>query len=157
MNTKYTTKILTILFVGWAGLSFAQSGTATYKKKLVSLKTEKTTVTASEKTAKFTGYAYTKKIPAFYSGYVIELTTSDVPLTRDYEAFKSFGKIYHNKTDEGYYSYFILADCNKRESVEEYVNNIVLHRVPQAKIIDYKNGQQKEKIAKKKRKFYMVD
>jgi len=153
MNTKYTKKLLTLLFVSWVTFSFAQTGTA----KLVSLKTEKTKTATYKKPTKTSGYAYTKRVPAFYTGYVIELTTSDLPLTKDYEAFKSFGKIYYDKTSEGYYSYMILADFNRKESVEEYVNNIVLHRVPLAKIIEYKNGQRKNKTTKKERKFRMVD
>ena len=156
MNTNNTKNLLTAVLIGLSGMLFAQTGTSAYSTKFVSLKSEKKVATKTKSSTKTSSYAYTKRIPALYSGYVIELTTSELPLTRDYEAFKSFGKIYHDKTQQGYYSYVIIADFNKKESVEDYIKNIVAHRIPDAKIILYKNGKRK-KQAPKERKFYMVD
>jgi len=156
MNTNNTKNLLTAVLIGLSGMTFAQAGNSDYSTKFVSLKSEtKATVKPNSNTNTY-AYAYTKRIPALYSGYVIELATSDLPLTRDYEAFKHFGKIYHDKTQEGYYSYVIIADFNKKESVEDYVKNIVAHRIPNAKIVLYKNGKRKNQ-APKERKFYMVD
>lgn len=154
MNTNNTKKLLTAALICLSGIMIAQTGTTAYSSKFVSLKTEKKVTEKSTKASK--AYAYTKRIPALYSGYVIELATSELPLKRDYEAFKSFGKVYHDKTEEGYYSYIIIADFNKKESVEDYIKNIVAHRIPEAKSILYKNGKRKNK-APKERKFYMVD
>ena len=156
MNTNNTKNLLTAVLIGLSSMLLAQTGTSAYSTKFVSLKSEKKVATKTKSSTNASAYAYTKRIPALYSGYVIELTTSELPLTRDYEAFKSFGKIYHDKTQEGYYSYVIIADFNKKESVEDYIKNIVAHRIPDAKIILYKNGKRK-KQAPKERKFYMVD
>ena len=156
MNTNNTKNLLTAALIGLSGILFAQAGTSAYSSKFVSLKTEKELTEKSASPTKAYAYAYTKRLPALYSGYVIQLTTSELPLTRDYEAFKSFGKVYHDKTQEGYYSYVIIADFNKKESVENYIKNIVAHRIPDAKVILYKNGKRK-KQAPKERKFYMVD
>ena len=157
MNTNSTKNLLTAVLIGLSSMAFAQTGASTYSPKFVSLKSEKKVVPAQPKSSNNTyAYAYTKRIPALYSGYVIELTTSELPLTRDYEDFKTFGKVYHDKTQEGYYSYLIIADFNKKESVEDYIKNIVAHRIPDAKIILYKNGKRKNQ-APKERKFYMVD
>ena len=153
MNTNNTKRLLTAVLIGLSSMTFAQSNSSTYSPKFISLKTEKE---ITKKPIKANTYAYTKRIPALYSGYVIELATSDLPLTRDYEAFKNFGKVYHDKTQEGYYSYVIIADFNKKESVEDYVKNIVAHRIPDTKIILYKNGKRKNQTTKE-RKFYMVD
>ena len=40
--------------------------------------------------------------------------------------------------------------------LEDYIKNIVAHRIPDAKVILYKNGKRKNQ-APKERKFYMVD
>jgi len=156
MNTNNTKILLTAILIGLSGMTFAQTGTSNYSSKFVSLKSGKTETEQPKSSTNTYAYAYTKRISALYSGYVIELTTSELPLTRDYEVFKNFGKIYHDKTAEGYYSYVIIADFNKRDSVEDYVKNIVAHRIPDAKIILYKNGKRKNQ-APKERKFYMVD
>ena len=156
MNINNTKNLLTAVLIGLSGMAFAQTGTSNYSTKFVSLKSEKKVAEKPKSSTNTYAYAYTKRIPALYSGYVIELTTSELPLTRDYETFKNFGKIYHDKTQEGYYSYVIIADFNKKESVEDYIKNIVAHRIPDAKIILYKNGKRK-KQAHKERKFYMVD
>ncbi len=156
MNTNNTKNLLTVVLIGLSGMLFAQAGPSAYSTKFVSLKTEKKAVEKPASSEKSYGYAYTKRIPALYSGYVIELATSDLPLTRDYDAFKNFGKVFHDKTTEGFYSYVIIADFNKKESVENYIKNIVAHQIPEAKAILYKNGKRKNKAAKE-RKFYMVD
>ncbi|MGK0365318.1 MAG: hypothetical protein ACI85O_002384 [Saprospiraceae bacterium] len=156
MNTYNTKNLLTAVLIGLSSMLLAQTSTSAYSTKFVSLKSEKKITDKSKNNANVYAYAYTKRIPALYSGYVIELATSELPLKRDYEVFKNFGKIYHDKTQEGYYSYVIIADFNKKESVEDYIKNIVAHQVPDAKIILYKNGKRKEQTSKE-RKFYMVD
>ena len=154
MNTSNTKNLLTAVLIGLSFMMFAQTEAAQYSRKFVSIKAEKKTTRKPASSTRT--YAYTKRIPALYSGYVVELTTSELPLKKDYDAFKSFGKIYHDKTQKGYYSYVIMADFNKKESVEDYIKNIVAHRIPDAKVILYKNGKRKGQ-APKKRKFYMVD
>ena len=156
MNTNNTKNLLTAALIGLSGMAFGQGDTANYTAKFASLKSKKEVIKKEKKQPLAYAYAYTKRIPALYSGFVVELTTSELPLTRDYEIFKNFGKVYHDKTQEGYYSYLIIADFNKKEAVEEYIKNIVAHRVADAKIFLYKNGKRKNQ-ATKERKFYMVD
>lgn len=87
------------------------------------------------------GYRFTKRLPATFSGYAIEIWTSDFPLEKDYTMFKGFGKVYHYKTDEGTYSYLLLTKYRRERAVQDYMDKVLLKRLPHAKIIRYKNGQ----------------
>ncbi len=152
MNTRHTKQLLLAGFIGLAGLLSAQTG-QTVQKKFVSLKEP---ITTTAPTAEIKGYAFTKRVPALYSGYAIELTTSELPLKKNHPDFQYFGKVHHEKTANGTYSYVILADFNRKESAEKYLKDIVLHRIPTAQIIRFKNG--KRAVDKdKKRRFSMPD
>ena len=50
------------------------------------------------------------KLSATFDGYLIELTTSDFPLKRDYYLFEQFGQVYYNRVPDQGYAYYILVD-----------------------------------------------
>lgn len=85
-------------------------------------------------------YRHHKRLPAIYEGFAIELTTSDLPLKRNYFLFNQFGNISVEKLKEGGYAYLIKVEFTKRETAENFVKNIILHRAPEAKVVEYVNG-----------------
>lgn len=148
MNTKLSRQlplVASILFWG-TFTCFAQDFQALKVSNNKSKSPEKETVT---------GYAYNPEMPALFTGFAIELTSSELPLKKNYPAFQNFGKVYYDKTRTGYYSYLILTDFQNEESLKEYLVNVVNHRIKGAKIIKYKNGQRK--VSKPKRVYRMID
>lgn len=107
---------------------------------------------ASKKTVK-----HLRKIPTSYTGYMIEIATSDLPLDGSDQVFKYFGKVHYDKVFEGWYSYFILVDFKEKEAVEKFLNNIVIHKAPKARIIEYQYGVRKEKGQYKEKTYFRVD
>lgn len=85
-------------------------------------------------------YRHHKKLPATFEGEVIELTTSDFPLKRDYYLFDQFGEVYFDRVSGVGYSYCIIVDFKSKKSIKSFLKNVVLHKAPEAKIITYKNG-----------------
>ena len=86
-------------------------------------------------------YRHHKQLPGDYNGYAIELTTSDLPLPRDYTLFGQFGTVYYERKEEGGYAYLILVPFSKKKSVEEYYNMVVLPKDREAKILEFENGK----------------
>lgn len=86
-------------------------------------------------------YRHHKKLPSTYDGYLIELTTSDFPLKRDYHLFKQFGQVYYQHIKGLGYAYLIKADFSSRKSIEQYVENIIKHKAPEAQVFEYKKGK----------------
>ena len=80
------------------------------------------------------------RMPASYTGFAVELTTSDRPLTTDFPLFKNFGNIHYDKLQRGRYTYLIPVGFTKRSSVEKYVRDVIERRVPNAVIVEYENG-----------------
>lgn len=90
-------------------------------------------------------YRQHKKLPTFYTGFVIELTTSDLPLRRDYSLFEKFGNVFVDHMEkEGGYSYMITGFRNEK-AAESFLKNIVIHRANEAKVIYYNKGERKLK------------
>ncbi len=89
-------------------------------------------------------YRYQKKLPSFYTGIVIELTTSDLPLRRDYFIFERFGNIMMTDLEDGGFSY-VIDGFKDEQAARTFLNNIVKHSAPEAKIIMYKKGKRKKK------------
>ena len=87
----------------FAGLTIAPLS-AQQEDFFVSNKQKKTRETIQKKqtTSKTTiphYYKHHKKLPLTHSGIVIELTTSDLPLKRNFYLFKQFGNVYYDKLD----------------------------------------------------------
>ncbi len=89
-------------------------------------------------------YRHHKKLSSFYSGYVIELTTSDLPLRRDYFLFEKFGNVLVDQLEEGGFSYVIQGFRNEK-SAQAFLDNIVIHNAPEAKLVQYNKGERKIK------------
>ena len=90
-------------------------------------------------------YRHHKKLPAIYSGFGIQLTTSDLPLKRDYFLFKQFGNIHYEKLDEGGYAYVLLVKFSSKKALENYITQVILPKAPEALPLVYKNGICKRK------------
>lgn len=87
-------------------------------------------------------YRQHKKLPTFYTGYVIELTTSDLPLRRDYNLFEKFGSVFVTQMKEGGFSYMII-DFRNEKAAAAFLENIVIHRASEAKVVYYNKGERK--------------
>ena len=85
-------------------------------------------------------YRQHKKLPSFFTGYVIELTTSDLPLRRDYVLFEKFGNVMIDQLEEGGFSYVIEGFKNEKAATS-FLNNIVIHNASEAKVILYEKGK----------------
>jgi len=90
-------------------------------------------------------YRHHKRLPKTFEGFVIELTTSDFPLNRDYHLFEQFGEVYYEQVQGTGYAYLIVADFSSKKSIEQYVKNVVIHKAPEAKVFEYKKGKRIEK------------
>lgn len=84
-----------------------------------------------------------KKLPAMHNGYVIELEASNYPLDNSYAMFRQFGNVFYDKLSGGGYSYCIKVDFSSLNAVKQYLNNNIIYRAPEAKIIQYKKGKRK--------------
>jgi hypothetical protein len=84
-----------------------------------------------------------KKLPVTHSGFVIQLTVSDLPLKRDYPLFQQFGKIYYDQLKDGKYAYCITTDFSSRKNLEHFLTTIILPRAPKASIVEYHRGRRK--------------
>ena len=88
-------------------------------------------------------YRHHNKLSSNYEGYVIELTTSYLPLKRNYFLFEQFGSVFYDKLEDGGYSYCILANFSSKKSVERFLEIIILPKVPEARLVEYKKGKRK--------------
>ncbi|MFK8102637.1 MAG: hypothetical protein AB8G15_08930 [Saprospiraceae bacterium] len=104
--------------------------------------TNTTTTKPAKKIAAY--YRQHEKLPTQFSGLAIELTTSDLPLRRDYFLFKRFGNVYYHRLTAGGYSYCILPNFSSKKAVEHFLETVVIHRAPEAKLIKYKKGKRKD-------------
>lgn len=89
-------------------------------------------------------YRHHKKLPLTHTGVVIELTTSDLPLKRNYHLFKQFGNVYYDKLDKGGYAYCILTNFSDSKKARRYLEKIIIHRAPEAKVVNYHLGRRRK-------------
>ncbi len=110
-------------------------------------KTESTytryTPTKASKTASY--YRHHKQLAATFSGYVIELTTSERPLKRSHELFGQFGKVHYDQLEDGTYSYCIVVDFREKKAAKHFLEQVVRPKAADARIIQYKKGIRKTK------------
>jgi len=83
-------------------------------------------------------YRHFRKLSETYKGFLIRLTVSDLPLRRDYHLFKYFGNVHYELMDTGQYAYYIKINFNKKNKVEKFLNDIVIHSAPEAAIVQKK-------------------
>lgn len=86
-------------------------------------------------------YRHHKALPATFEGTVIELTTSDFPLKRDYPLFKQFGQVYFDRIKDQGYSYCIIANFNSEQSLRKYLKQVIIPKASEAKLVEYKKGK----------------
>ncbi len=89
-------------------------------------------------------YRRQKKLATFFTGFAIELTTSDLPLRRDYFLFERFGNIKIDPLKDGGLSYVITGFRNEK-AAKTFLEKIVIHSASEAKVVVYKNGNRKVK------------
>lgn len=79
-----------------------------------------------------------------FTGNVIELLQSNVRLERNFPLFEHFGNIHVQKLEDGKYSYCIIADFKKPDSLKKFVKEVIIPHAPQAKAVKYKRGKRKK-------------
>ena len=97
-----------------------------------------------------------RKLAASYTGFAIELTVTDRPLSRTNHLFQKFGDIRYTKRADGRYAYLIPVDFRRRSSVEKYLNNIIIYKAPGARVLEFKLGVDTE-LAAQRRPVYRFD
>lgn len=88
-------------------------------------------------------YRHHRRLSAAYSGYVIQLIISDLPLRRDYHLFEQFGSIFVDQLPGGGYAYCLKINFNEEAAIQQFLHTIIRPKVPNAKIIRYKKGVRK--------------
>lgn len=91
-----------------------------------------------------TFYKHHKKLPLTYSGIVLELVTTDLPLKRDDQLFKQFGNVHYDKLDNGGYAYCILTSFSNLKKAHDYLQKMIINRAPAAKAVKYQLGKRKK-------------
>lgn len=86
-------------------------------------------------------YRHHNALPETFEGIVIELTTSDFPLKRDYPLFKQFGQVYYDRVKDEGYSYCIIANFNSEQSLRKYLDQVIKPKASEAKLVEYKKGK----------------
>lgn len=84
-----------------------------------------------------------KKLSASFSGHMIELIESDVPLNKDSPLFSNFGNIYYSKLKDGKYSYTIEVKFATRKEMKKFLKNVVRPNAPASRLVYYKTGKRK--------------
>lgn len=91
-----------------------------------------------------TFYRHHKKLPLTYSGIILELAVTDLPLKRDNQLFKQFGNVHYDKLDNGEYAYCILTSFSNLKKAHDYLQTMIIHRAPAAKAVKYQLGKRKK-------------
>ncbi len=136
---------LLCLFFAWSINSYAQQEDLLVlnqeKKQVVSINKQSLTTPNTTKIPLY--FRHHKKLPVAYSGFVIELVTSDLPLKRNHSLFKQFGNVYYDKLEGGKYAYCVLTNFNNRRVAGQYIHNIIARRAPKARVVEYVRGRRK--------------
>ena len=89
-------------------------------------------------------FRHHKMLDENYSGYVIELLQSENKLKRNFPLFERFGNIHVQQLENGTYSYCIIANFKKSNSLKIFVNEVIIPHAPEAKAWKYKRGKRKK-------------
>ena len=132
MNTLRTSLLLCAVMTVFSMQSDAQSLASVSRTAYRSAKTATATAPTPNR--------YSKKLPALYQGYAIEVKTSTYPLDRNNQIFRKFGNIHYDKLERGSYSYLIVGRFSDDESVLHFLHNIIAPQVKDAKAVHYEDG-----------------
>ncbi len=131
------------LFVSLAMLSAQQDDFFAFHESTESTEiTENKAFFYPKKTPKY--YRHHKKLPLTYSGIVLELTTSELPLKRDHKLFTQFGNVYYDQLEDGEYVYCILTSFKDLKKAKHYLQTMITPRAPTAKVVKYQLGRRKK-------------
>ncbi|GEM_PF-3666115 len=88
-------------------------------------------------------HRFHKRLPANFSGYVIEIAAANYPLPRDFSVFGQFGNVYYDKVKRGGFSYLIIPQMRTRKEIERFFVTVIKPRLPESRLIRYKRGMRK--------------
>ncbi len=139
------TLILGLLFIG--GTAFAQGDAS--RDNLAEVKRgafNEILLTGGKKVDENVPYYFRhhKKLPTYFNGYTVELTTSLLPLRRDNHLFKKFGSVKIDLLEEGGFAY-VLTGFRNKAAARAYLEMVAEHHCDTARIVYYKNGKRKVK------------
>ncbi len=89
-------------------------------------------------------YRHHKLLDNDFTGYVVELLQSDVKLERNFPLFERFGNVHVKQLENGKYSYCIIANFKRLDSLKIFVDEVIIPHAPQAKALKYKRGKYKK-------------
>jgi len=89
-------------------------------------------------------YRHHKQLPEDFSGFVIELLQSETKLERNYPLFERYGNVHVKQLEDGKFSYCIITNFKKSNSVKIFAEKIILPHAPQAQALRYKRGKRKK-------------
>ncbi len=137
-------KLPALLFL--LGTTFAGTGAWAQSSLHFQAETTLASVSSASRPAAKTGassssaFRFFKRLPQAHSGYLIEVATSNFPLTSEHPVFKKYGNVFYDKLREGGYSYLIKADFSSKEAVQEFLQKVILPKTPEARFVEYKEG-----------------
>ena len=98
--------------------------------------TSKETTTTLPKT-----YYHHYRLSGTYTGLMIEIASSELPMERTNPLFRQFGKVYYDKLDEGGYSYVITTDFTHKKSLRKFFERVIQPKITSARMIEYRSGK----------------
>ena len=84
---------------------------------------------------------HSAKIMTNESGFYIELIESDKILDKEHKIYQEFGNLRVNSTLDGDFCY-LIGNFASKETVDKFLNDIILPRYPNAKVVSFENGKQ---------------
>jgi len=76
-----------------------------------------------------------------YSGYKVELFTSEKELDNNHEIFKRYGKIFLDDTGTSFS--YMIGSFQYKDGADKFLKTVILPFYPEAKVIRYKEGKRK--------------
>ena len=82
-----------------------------------------------------------QRMPIDFQGFLVELASSDEPLSRSNPLFSPYGIIHYREVDNGIRKYYLVTQFNTIETLAKYFNDRVRPNTPGAKMIRVKKGK----------------
>lgn len=76
-----------------------------------------------------------------YTGYKVELFTSQDELDNNHKIFKRYGKIFLDDTGTSFS--YMIGSFQYKDAAEKFLNSVIKPTFPEAKVIRYKEGKRK--------------
>jgi hypothetical protein len=83
---------------------------------------------------------FQKRLPAGFTGYAVEIGTSEYPIEPTNSLFRQFGNVHYEKLRQGGYSYLILTEFSDEKSARHFHQSVVLPKVQDALVVEYRKG-----------------